>query len=152
MSHVVGASDYPITDLEALATAAQECGLEMRHGQTTYKWYGRFMNDYHGQDAAYKNGVNPDTYGQCLHALRVKGNSAAYEVGVIQNPNGAGYSLIWDNYANGHGLMTKIGDDGNKLRQAYGVAVLTKAAVENGYHVTGTVTGAGGVVQITVER
>lgn len=152
MSHVVGASDYPIMDLEALATAAEACGLEFRAGQTSYKWYGKFMNDYHGQDAAYKNGVKPETYGKCLHALRVRDNPAAYEVGVIQNPVGPGYSLIWDNYAQGRGLMPKIGDDGNKLRQAYGVAVLSKAAVENGYRVTGTTTAAGGVVQITVER
>ena len=149
MSHVVGAADFPILDLECLAAAGKVCGLDFLSGQTTYKWFGKWQKDYHGADAAYKNGISPENYGKCLHALRVKNAPNAYEVGVVANPTGPGYRLIWDNWAQGKGLMTKIGSDGNKLRQHYAAAVLQKAANKAGHRTT--VRQVGDTIQLTVE-
>lgn len=136
MSHVVGAADFPILDLECLAAAGKVCGLDFMTGQQTYKWFGKWQKDYHGADAAYKNGIQPENYGKCLHALKVAGQPNAYEVGVVANPKGPGYCLIWDNWAKGHGLMQKIGQDGNKLRQNYAAMVLQKAATKAGHRTT----------------
>src|SRR6266576_2837582 len=100
MSHAATV-EIELKDLESLAKAAEQLGLEFRQGQKTYKWYGRWVDDYHGEDAAYKNGIKPEEYGKCEHALRVKGNDSAYEVGVVKKPNGT-WGLIWDFYAGGH--------------------------------------------------
>lgn len=74
MSHV-STIETVIQDLDALEQACKALGtVELVRGQTTWKWFGQFVNDYHGADAAYKHGIEPKDYGKCLHAIRVKGN------------------------------------------------------------------------------
>lgn len=68
MSHVV-AVNLEVRDLIALATAAEYCDL-LKVETTKWDWYGRFMDDYDGEDTAQRRlGVSPDTYGDCLFAL-----------------------------------------------------------------------------------
>lgn len=117
MSHVA-VIKVQIKDLEALKQTCSELGLEFVEGQKTYKWYGRWVRDYHGNDAAYKNGIDPKNYGKCDHAIRIPGNSSAYEVGVVRLDDGS-YTLIWDFYNGGYGLIKKIGKDGEKLTVGY---------------------------------
>lgn len=117
MSHV-SKIELVVNDLSALEAAANELGLEMVKGQTSFRWYGRFMNDYHADDAAYKSGVNPSDYGKCAHALRIPDNNRAYEIGVTDNGNGT-YTLVWDLYQGGYGLAARIGPKGEKLNQTY---------------------------------
>lgn len=121
MSHVV-ALNWVVKDLEVLKQVAASLGLEFRENQKTWKWYGQWVNDYDKADAAYHRGVKPEQYGHGQHALRVKGNSNAYEVGVIETKPGE-YTLAWDFYAGGKGLMDKIGKDGQKLLQGYSSAI-----------------------------
>lgn len=129
-SHVV-ACDVVFKDLQSLAKAGEACGLEFREGQTTWKWYGRWMKDYHAVDAAYKNGISPAEYGMCEHALTVKGSSTAYEIGVKKNPKGPGYVLVYDFYGGPGGqLRAKIGQNAAKLQQEYQKAVIAKTAVK----------------------
>lgn len=118
MSHVAKV-DIVINDLDALMLAASECGLEFNEGQKTYRWYGRWLNDYNGENAAFRHGIQPEDYGKCEHALSVPGSVNAYEVGVCKNPNGDGYILIWDFYNRGYGLQDYIGDGGEKLMNSY---------------------------------
>jgi hypothetical protein len=100
MSHVAMVS-IEIKDLDALKVAAEECGLEFRENQKTYKWYGKWMNDYSGDDAAYKAGLDPKDYGKCAHAIGVPNNNRAYEIGVIDKGEGK-YGLVWDFWQGGH--------------------------------------------------
>jgi hypothetical protein len=133
MSHV-SALKIKVKNLSALAAAAKDCGLEFREGQKTWKWYGQFANDYHGDDAAYRQGVTPAEYGKCDHALSIPGNSHAYEVGVKDNKDGT-FMLLWDFWADGHGLKEKIGEHGNKLQQAYSKHCVIHEAAAKGYEV-----------------
>lgn len=135
MSHVATIK-IKIRDLEALKVAAQECGLEFREGQKTYRWYGRWVKDYHAADAAYKNGIKPEDYGKCEHALSNPSNPQGYEVGVVKSPDNDGYTLIWDFYGqnNSAGLLPKIGRDGEKLQQAYAVNVAKSQLRKRGFN------------------
>src|SRR5437016_6251552 len=105
MSHVA-AIKTEITDLEALKRACDELGLTFKEGQTTYKWFGQWVNDYHGEDAAYKSGIDPKDYGKCAHAIGVPGSG--YEIGVVKLPNG-NFTLIYDFFGPGRKIMETLG-------------------------------------------
>lgn len=136
MSHV-SAVDLEIVDLECLEKAAEILGLELVRNQSTYRWWGKWVNDYHGTDAAYKNGVDPKDYGRCVHALRVKGNPNAYEVGLINRPDGRpGYLPVWDFFgSHGRALRDKIGKDGILLKQEYSLQVGMRDMARKGFRV-----------------
>lgn len=145
MSHVA-VVDLEIKDLPGLKAAAEALGLEFVEGQGTYRWYGKWVNDYHGGDAAYKNGISPEDYGKCDHALRIPGKPGAYEVGVVKRKDGNGYTLIWDFFAGGYGLRDAIGNDGHKLKQEYAATVATRKAKAKGFTVTRTWDTKGNLV------
>lgn len=151
MSHVAKV-DIIIQDLESLEKAAQECGLVFKWNQKTYKWYGRWMNDYNSDDAAYNHGIDPKDYGKCDHAMGVPNNPGAYEVGVVKNPHGDGYVLIWDFFGGGYGLQQHLGGshDCNKLMDAYCKQVILKQAVEQGFSVGDTETEEDGTIVMTL--
>jgi len=135
MSHVARISTI-INDLDCLEKACLECGLVLNRGQSTYKWYGSYQRDYHEEDAAYLHGIKTEDYGKCAdHAISVPGNTGAYEVGVVKNPDGEGWVLIWDFYAGGHGLQKMLGGskDANKLLNSYSKEVILAKADELGF-------------------
>lgn len=136
MSHV-SKIEVVIQDLEALAEAAESCGCELVLNKHTYKWYGRWVNDYNAQDAAYHHGISTKDYGKnCEHVIRVKGDSNAYEVGVYKNPNGEGYVLVYDFFAGGQGLEKHIGKHASKLEQQYKSSAVTREMKHKGFKVT----------------
>jgi hypothetical protein len=130
-------------DLESLKKAVADCGLEFRQGQTTYRWYGKWMNDYGGADAAYKLGIKPEDYGKCEHAIGVPKSTTAYEVGVVKNPSGPGYVLVADFWQGGMGLEALAGQNCMKIAQAYGVQVNKKTLTGMGFQVTKKVLADG---------
>lgn len=136
MSHVA-TIEIEVKDLDALAEAAKACGLVLNRGQKTYRWYGRWVNDYSAADAAYRHDIKPEDYGKCEHAISVPGNAKAYEIGVVRKANGS-FGLVWDFFAGGHGLMEKCSIDGKaagKLVQEYSTAVAVKKAKQQGFAV-----------------
>jgi hypothetical protein len=143
MSHVT-TIDLFITDLDSLAKACERLGLELVKGQKTFKWFGQWVGDYRGQDAAYNQGVDVKDYGKCDHAIRVKGNARAYEIGLVKRADGkAGWQLIWDNWAGGHGLCAKVQYEGkqkkpnaDKLKDWYAAEVAQKQMRRQGFRVT----------------
>lgn len=142
MSHVATV-ELEFKDLECLKAAAVRCGLEFREGQKTFKWYGRFMNDYHGDDAAVTRGYDPKDFGKCEHAIGVPGKSSAYEIGLVRSNSGDGWALLFDYWSGGHGLMEKVSSDQDKgrkgigkLAQAYAVEVAKKKLKKKGLVVT----------------
>lgn len=142
MSHIATVS-IQIKDLESLKKACKDIGLEFREGQKTYKWFGRWVNDYNGQDAAYKNGIKPEDYGKCEHAIGVPDNSNAYEIGVVKRSDGKGWALVWDFYAGGYGLEKIAGKDCGNLVQNYTKNVTIKKMRSLGYEVEQKVTANG---------
>lgn len=155
MSHVT-TIDLEIKDLESLAKACEAMGLELMLGQKTYKWFGRHVGDY-----PFPPGFTKDDLGKCEHAIRVKGNAQAYEIGVAKYPAGTKkkvkladgstvevdvggkYTLLFDFWNEGYGLMTKAGKDCGKLLQEYAAQVATKQARKQGYAVNRKLTADG---------
>lgn len=136
MSHVA-TIEIEIKDLDAMAEACKACGLVLNRNQKTYKWYGTWMKDYSAEDAAYQNGIKPEDYGKCEHAISVQGNASAYEIGVVRKANGT-FALVWDFFAGGKGLMEKCSIDGKqpgKLVQEYATQVAMKKAKLQGFAV-----------------
>jgi hypothetical protein len=113
MSHVVS-TKCKILDLLALQEAAESIGLEFRAGQTSYRWYGHSVGDY-----PLPAGFSEKDLGKCVHALHVKGNNTAYEIGIVKSKVHEGYELVYDFWNQGHGLLPVVGTDAYKLTQAY---------------------------------
>ena len=131
MSHV-SSIDIIFSDIECLEKAAIELGLKFKRDQKTYRWYGRWANDYSAKDAAYlQHGIKPEEYGHGLHAIEVP--NSHYDIGVHQNPKGKGYVLTFDFYGTGHYIKEAIGETGGRLKQLYAAHVAVKAAKKQGY-------------------
>jgi len=133
MSHV-STIKLVVEDLDAMEEACKLIGCELVRGQKTFKWYGRWMNDYDATDAAYRQGIKPEDYGKCEHAIRVKGaNDKTYEVGLVKNPNGPGWVPIYDFFARGYGLQDAVGDGAGNLRREYALQVGMREFARKGF-------------------
>lgn len=142
MSHVATVA-IEIKDLAALRAACKRIGLEFMEGQKSYKWWGRSVGDY-----PLPEGFTAAELGKCEHALRVKGNDNAYEIGVVRRKDGKpGYSLLWDFYAGGYGLQNVVGENCGLLSQAYAVEAAKSRARAMGRTVT-EVKQANGTIQL----
>lgn len=146
MSHVAHI-DLHVKDLDCLREACKELGLEFREGQTTWRWFGKWMDDYHDESrAAALQGFDPKRFGlDSIHAIGVPGNSDAYEIGVIPRQDGKpGFTLLYDNYCAGNGLENLTGRDLKKLKTEYGMSVGKKKMLKKGYRYAGRKTLANG--------
>jgi len=122
--------DVIINDLDSLQKAAEKLGLEVRQ-KKTYHWFGRHVGDY-----PLPEGFTQSELGKCEFALGVVGKAGAYEIGVVKSKTGNGYTLLYDFYAGGDGLMKQVSTDGkslNLLKTEYGVEVAKKALRRKGY-------------------
>ena len=129
MSHVA-AIELEITDLQALKAACNKLGWEFRENQKTFKWFGRWVNDYDAQDAAYKFGIKPEDYGKCSHAIKIP--NVQYEIGLIKQDNK--FKAIFDFYS--QKLKNAVGGQScPKLKQMYAVAKTYAEAKKKGYKV-----------------
>ena len=129
MSHVA-LIELAFKSIELMAEAAASLGGKLVCGQETYKWYGMWLNDYHANEAAVTQGVNPKTFGKCDHAIVFPG--CQYEVGVIRNKDGS-YKMIYDNYIGGGGLEKVCGKGLSKLTQNYGVKLGHQTLKKRGF-------------------
>ena len=124
MSHLAKIQ-LQIKDLAALRLAAAARGLELVEGAQSFKWY-------QGQ-------------GKCDHKLRVKGGSArGYEIGIVRDEVGGGYSLLWDDFD--QKLKGAAGAGAGALKQEYGAAVATKYYESEGFTVHRTLSSDGKIV------
>lgn len=113
MSHITSIK-VVIRDLTALQRAAEGLGMELVRNQSTFKWFGRFVGD-----SPLPEGRTREEMGKCQHALRVKDNYDAYEVGVVFRRDGEGWDLHYDSWQEGYGLEKVAGKGCGKLLQAY---------------------------------
>lgn len=119
MSHVVSSKGL-ITDLDCLEAVLAKHFPRMKliRNQKTYKWYGQWVKDYHGSDAAYKNGIDPKSFGKCEHAIKLEG--CGYEIGLVKVEGKDGYTAIWDFWGEGRKLSDAMGTGAERLMVAYG--------------------------------
>ena len=103
MSHITNIN-LTITNMDALKAACEQLGLEVREGQTTFR-------SYYGTRA-------------CAHAIGRKGDKAGYEI-ALMNPveAGGGFGVTYDTWGPGAELTRVVGQDANRLKQEYAVAV-----------------------------
>lgn len=150
MSHVA-CVELVINDLEAIKATCKRNGWEFLENKKTYQWYGRWVNDYHGQDAAYNHGIDPKDYGKCEHAIKIPG--IAYEIGLIKKPNGkpGEYVAIFD-FWNADLKHALGGQQAPKLMQTYGVEKVRAECTRKGYKVTETKTKQGDIQLVIAGR
>lgn len=131
MSHVA-TIELEIKSLDALEEAAKRIGLELRRGQKTYKWWG------HVGDFPIPNGFTEEDLGKCEHALiqtKPGEHNFGYEIGVCRRRDGRdGFTLLWDFVDDS--LVKVIGEDGNKLKQAYSTVMAIRQARQMGFQVS----------------
>jgi hypothetical protein len=133
MSHVAGI-ECEVRDLGDLKVAAEALGFEFVEGQTTHKWFGRFLNDWRSERAAVHKGFDPDTFGRCEHALRLKdAQPTDYEVGVVRR--GESWALVYDSFGQGRRLEERGGVDMLRLRNEVAAATATRVLERDGWSV-----------------
>jgi hypothetical protein len=137
MSHVT-AIDLEIKDIQALKLACEELGLNFKENQKTYRWYGKWVNDYRSGDAAFNHGIKPEDYGKGEHAVEVPGSK--YDIGVHRS--GEGYKLAFDFWGTGKAIQEKVGKGGEKIKQLYAVHAATLAAKRKGWIVQRKTVGS----------
>ena len=97
MSHLT-VIPHTIRNLNALKVASEKLGLEYRENQRSFKWFG--------------------TQGNCDHAIGLKHNSSAYEVGVVKKAKAeAEYELKFDSFDSA--LADVVGYSMEHLLQGY---------------------------------
>jgi hypothetical protein len=133
MSHVVSIQTQ-VHDLNAVKAACQELGLTFKENQKTIRWYGKWVDDYSRDDAAYKLGIPTDKYGTSDHAIEVPGSS--YDVGLLKDEKTGGYRLYFDFYANnGKVIQEAIGQNGQKFIQYYAAHKIAMESKLKGYFI-----------------
>lgn len=122
MSHVT-AIQAKVQDVQDAMVGAEACDMEVVK-QPKFKWYGRWMNDWHTGEAAVTQGYDPKTFGQCEYVIRRKDRDPrAYEIGMVPRKDGDGYDLVYDTYSTGgHLVEEKAGSRLAKLKTEIGVA------------------------------
>ena len=125
-SHVTKV-DVQIRDLDAMVTACEHLGLVFNRDKRTYRWYGHSVGDYR-----LPEGMTAKELGRCSHAISVKDNARAYEVGLVDNHDGS-YSPVWDFWSGGHGLQAAVGENCSRLIGEYTIEAARNAATAQGW-------------------
>ncbi len=147
MSHVV-TIQLEVKDLKALEIAARFLGAELVRDKKTFRWYGRWMNDYSADNAAYKQGVDPKNYGKCDHIITHP--QCSYDIGLVKQPNGS-FMIIADEWGPG-GLPKVFGQGMQKLKQRYGVAVASRTLQSQGWFITEKADAKTGDVRLVATK
>lgn len=129
MSHVA-TIDTEFKDLEALRKALAELGCTFKENQKTFRWYGRWVNDYDAKEAAYRYGIKPEDYGKCDHAVEVPGSG--YDIGLVKNKETGAYRPLFDFWGTGRKILEVIGDKGERLKQRYSLIKCELLAKQRG--------------------
>lgn len=143
MSHVATVK-LEIRDLEALRAACAATGLELREGQSTYKWYGTF------EPAMPRTELD----GKCDHAIALppghpRSSVHAYEIGVARTPSGA-FELRFDEDLGD--LYSLAGARCLNLVRAYVGEVARKTLLLQGYVPSGRTERADGTVELSFSK
>lgn len=138
MSHVESVKTT-ITDLSALKAACTRMGVEFVEGKKAYRWFGRSVGDY-----PLPAGFTKDDLGKCDHVIKVPGTD--YEVGVVKLKDKPGYTMLYDFWGPGQGLLKKFGTGLTKLVDNYSVEALKSKARAKGYLTTETTAPNGAII------
>lgn len=117
MSHVT-CSVGAITDLDCVeAILPRYPKLKLLRNQKSYPWFGSWQDDFDTDAAAYHRGIDVSQYGHCDHALELQG--CKYGIGLTKRKDGEGWSLVWDQWGQGHRISEYLGEDAGKFMADY---------------------------------
>ena len=134
MSHVT-ASEMTFASLRDLQAAAAAMDAEIVE-KATFKWYGKWMNDWNADDAAYRRGISTKDYGKCDYVLRPKTRQADdYEVGLVRQADGS-YRPVYDTWGSGAKLIKHFGNNLSRFKQQYAACATKRTMKKKGYRVT----------------
>jgi hypothetical protein len=120
MSHVATVQAL-VKDLDALETAVEKFGGELRRNQTSFKMWG--------------------TPERCLHAIRLKNNPGGYEIGLRQaTPEDKDTFEFACDFFDGS-LVRAFGSELKNLRNEYMAVVAERQLQRRGYSVRREVQG-----------
>lgn len=127
MSHVTDVK-LCVKDLDAVEETLAEKfpQLELRRNKRTFKWYGRWMNDFHGDNAAVDQGYDPKEFGKCEHTIGFKNSTGAYEIGLVKAKTGDGWNVIYDAW--GGALDRVVGRNAVDFKREYAATVAVRRA------------------------
>jgi hypothetical protein len=83
---------------------------------------------------------------RCLHKIVATDIPDAYELGIIQNPDGRGFTFLYDSFAGAGGMNDLVGGkDLTHIRQAYARCAAVRTMGEQGYSFTERTLSSGKV-------
>ena len=142
MSHVATV-EIRIKWVDDLRAVCEELGLTYDEAATAWRWWGRWVNDWHEANAAYHHGVKPEEYGTAdAGVIRVPG--ASWDIGVYRR--GGEYVLVYDNYGGSRGLEKALGAGLTKLKAAYTERVARRRLRKLGMSVRKRIDASGRIV------
>lgn len=110
MSHVT-TIDIEVRDLDALSAACDRLRLRLDRDVKTFR---NFM----GRQSP------------CDHTITVIGaEETAYQIGVVKLQDRPGFTLQWDSWNGGKGLVAVVGENCSRLKQEY-AAVITRRELQ----------------------
>ncbi len=150
MSHIATV-EVQIRDLDALDRACQRLGLELRRGQTTFKWWGnvgpradmsveQLTAAIRKYDKSFERPTiqSPEDWksGRCLHSITMPGSEHGFEIGLIRSSDGHGFTLIGDLNMLSHDFSKVVGGSTcSKLVQTYSLEVARRQMQLKGFRV-----------------
>lgn len=152
MSHVAKSDLCLPADLSVSQAVLKRLGCELMIGQTTWNWFGEFLNDWSDRtQAAALNGWKPEQFGHGAHAIRVPGTT--YEVGLIPRRDGQpGFELLYDAWGDeGRRIEQVLGVGCGKLKDEVNCEVASRHYARQGYRVKRTVD-ANGHLKLTLSK
>jgi hypothetical protein len=112
-----------VRDLDLLEQAVAAIpALEFRRDQRTFRWFEQFMGD-----STPPKGRDPKDYGKCAHAIALKGDRSAYEIGVVPAIDGDGFDLMVDTWGQRKLLAAIGGPSAQRIQQEYKYASALRA-------------------------
>lgn len=139
MSHVT-TGELCITDLDCAEIAAKRLGGRLVRGKKTFEWYGEWLDDWQNDErAAATRGVDPETFGQCDHAIVLgDADEGDYEIGLVKRADGKGYEAVYDLWGPGERLEAQFGKGLSGLKTEIGVVTAMRTYGQLGYQVKDT--------------
>ena len=131
MSHVT-TGGICVTDLADVEAALEKFpGAKLVEGKTRFKWYGKFLNDWHNDRAAVRKGWDPKTFGQCAHVITHP--DSGYEIGLVERDDGSGFDLMYDVFGTGQNLERAFGVGLVDLKTEIGMEAAERVYAPLGY-------------------
>jgi hypothetical protein len=134
MSHVaLGELIVKTDELPSFVQACSNRGLQFMRNQTTWNWFGTWMNDWSDSErAAALQGIDPATFGKGDHAVKVPGSD--YEIGLQRLPDGSGWRLVYDAWGgDGKVIEAAVGMGCRDLKVEHGMCVAESRLQRQGY-------------------